>query len=110
MYVADREADILELMRRASDLGTPADWLIRSQHDRALADGTKLWQRVTSSTLMGEIQFELACGHGQKARTVTQELRAQRVDSPAGTAGYSSLYDAPAQPASTHRFNRRSGS
>jgi len=91
VYVADREADILELMRRANDLGTPADWLIRSQHDRALADGAKLWQRVTSSALVGEIQFELASRHGQKARTVKQELRAQRVDLPAGAAGVISV-------------------
>ena len=36
VYVADREADIVALMCRARELGTPADWLIRSQHDRSL--------------------------------------------------------------------------
>jgi hypothetical protein len=34
VYVADRESDIRELMVRARDLGTPADWLLRSQHNR----------------------------------------------------------------------------
>lgn len=29
VYVADREADILELMQCAHHLGTPADWLVR---------------------------------------------------------------------------------
>jgi hypothetical protein len=29
VYVADREADIRDLMVRARDLGTPADWLVR---------------------------------------------------------------------------------
>jgi hypothetical protein len=37
VYVADREADILALLRRAHALGNPADWLIRSQHNRRLA-------------------------------------------------------------------------
>ncbi len=39
VYVADREADILALMQRAHALGMPADWLIRSQHNRALPEG-----------------------------------------------------------------------
>jgi hypothetical protein len=32
-------ADIRELMVRARDLGTPADWLVRSTHNRALPQG-----------------------------------------------------------------------
>jgi hypothetical protein len=43
IYVADREADLRKLMVRAQDLGTPADWRLRSQHNRALPDGT--WPR-----------------------------------------------------------------
>lgn len=39
VYLADREADIVELMQRAHALGTLADWLIRSQHNRRLPDG-----------------------------------------------------------------------
>ena len=41
VYVADREADILALMVRARDLGHPADWLVCSQHNRALLEGAK---------------------------------------------------------------------
>ena len=36
VYVADREGDMVELMCGARDLGHPADWLIRSKHDRSL--------------------------------------------------------------------------
>ena len=50
VYVADREADIIALMRRAQRLGTPADWLVRAKTDRALPNGEKLW----ASTLDGE--------------------------------------------------------
>lgn len=39
VYVADREADIVTLKAQARDLGHPADWLIRSQHNRALSEG-----------------------------------------------------------------------
>lgn len=46
VYVADREADILGLMQCAHQLGTPADWLIRSQHNRCLPDGGKLWATI----------------------------------------------------------------
>jgi hypothetical protein len=41
VYVADRGSDIVGLMARARDLGQPADWLIRSQHHRALPAGGK---------------------------------------------------------------------
>ena len=43
VYVADGEADIVELMQRAHALGNPAGWLIRSKHNRCLPDGGKLW-------------------------------------------------------------------
>ena len=42
MYLADREADIMELMRRADALATPVDWLLRSKHNRTLSGGDKL--------------------------------------------------------------------
>jgi hypothetical protein len=46
VYIGDRESDIVEMMRRARDLGHPADWLIRSQHNRTLPGGDKLWART----------------------------------------------------------------
>ena len=74
VYVADREADILELMQCAHALGTPADWLIRSQHDRSLPEGGKLWAQVCAGHALGEIEFTLTSRHGQAERTVCQQL------------------------------------
>lgn len=48
MYVADREADMLPLMKRAHDLGNPVDWLVRAAHDRSLPEGEKLQAHTTS--------------------------------------------------------------
>jgi len=79
VYVADREADILRLMQCALALGNPADWLIRSQHNRSLPDGAKLWDTVLDGRPLGEIQFTLASRRGQSARKVRQQVFAQRL-------------------------------
>src|SRR3954462_9856668 len=79
VYVADREADIVALMRRADALGTPVDWLIRSTHNRSLDGGEKLWQKVLKTEAVGEIQFLMAARAGHKARTVKQALHMKRV-------------------------------
>ena len=84
VYIADREADILELMQRAQQLGTPADWLIRSQHNRCLPDGGKLWAEVLAGPVLGEIEFTMASRHGQAARTVRQQIRARSIALPDG--------------------------
>ena len=86
VYVADREADILALMQRAHALGTPADWLIRAQHNRCLPEGGKLWAATGAQDPLGEIEFTLASRHGQAARSVRQQLWVRTVDLP-GTAG-----------------------
>lgn len=70
VYVADREADIVALMAQARDLGQPADWLIRSQHNRALPEGGKLWATVTADEALGGIRFTMPSRQGQKARDV----------------------------------------
>ncbi|WP_271652329.1 transposase DNA-binding-containing protein, partial [Ralstonia solanacearum] len=67
VYVADREADITALMQRAAELGTPADWLIRSTHNRSLDGGEKLWPTVLKTEAVGEIEFVMAAREGQKA-------------------------------------------
>lgn len=81
VYLADREADMIEMMRVARDLGTPADWLVRAKHDRCLADdeGSKLWAATTNGTPLGEIGFTMGGREKQKARLVRQQLWAQRV-------------------------------
>ena len=77
--VGDRESDLLALLVRARDLGHAADYLLRCQHNRVLPEGGKLWAAVMQSAPLGRLRFELPAGRGRKARTVEQELRAQRL-------------------------------
>lgn len=79
VYVADRESDILELMVTAHNLGTPADWLLRSQHNRSLPEGGKLWDTVVTGAPWGEVRFTLPSRPGRKARSVRQQVWARRV-------------------------------
>jgi len=77
--IGDREADMLGLMVKARDLGYPADYLIRSRHNRVLPGGDKLWSRVMTQAPLGRIRFMLPAGQGRKTRTVEQEVRLERV-------------------------------
>lgn len=88
VYIADREADIMELMRRAGALGTPVDWLLRSQHNRTLSGGDKLWSRVIASEPLGDIRFVMAPRRGQRAREVVQQVWAQTLQLPDGKDGF----------------------
>jgi len=87
VYVADREADIRELMVRAREVGTPADWLLRSKHNRALPEGGRLWAKVLARAPLGEIRFTLPGGRGRTAREVRQALYAQRLTLSDGRRG-----------------------
>lgn len=80
VYLADREADLMPLMRRAQELGEPADWLIRAAHNRCLPDGGKLWECTTAGEPLGQIEFAMASRHGVTARPVRQQLWAQRIE------------------------------
>lgn len=84
VYVADREADLLELMQRAQALNTPADWLVRAKHNRCLPEGEKLWSHTGAGEPLGEIVFTMASRQGVKARQVRQQLWAKRLAIPAG--------------------------
>ena len=77
--VGDRESDLLALLVKARELDHAADYLLRCQHNRVLPEGGKLWAEVMQSPPLGRIGFELPAGRGRKARTVEQELRAQRL-------------------------------
>ena len=77
--VGDRESDLLALLVKARDLDHAADYLLRCQHNRVLPEGGKLWAAVMQSPALGRLRFELPAGRGRKARTVEQELRAQRL-------------------------------
>jgi hypothetical protein len=82
VYVADREADMIELMSYAQDCGTPADWLVRAKTDRALPDGEKLWAHTLDGAPVGEISFAIGARDKQKGRMVRQQLWTKRVELP----------------------------
>ena len=77
--VCDRESDIMALLVRARELNHAADYLVRSQHNRALPEGGKLWEKVGQAPVLGHVRFELPAGRGRKARSVKQEVRVERV-------------------------------
>lgn len=79
VYIADREGDILALMKRAQERGNPADWLVRAQHDRKLHEGEKLWDSVAETAPLGGLTFNLVAKKGEKARTITQEIQVKSV-------------------------------
>ncbi|CAB3773839.1 IS4 family transposase ISAzo5 [Paraburkholderia humisilvae] len=84
VHVANREAGMLALKVRAQELGTPADCLIRSTHDRALPEGAKLWAATTEGAPLGEIAFTMSSRHGVKARQVRQHVWLRRIELPPG--------------------------
>ncbi len=87
VYVADRESDITALMVKAKELGHRADWLLRSQHNRTLPGGGKLWDQVTAGEAVGRIHFTLAARQAQPARAVRQQVWTQRVALPDAAGG-----------------------
>ena len=88
VYLADREADIMELMRRADALATPVDWLLRFKHNCTLNRGDKLWSRVMASEPLGEIRFVMALRKGECAREVVQQVWAQTLQLTDGQDGF----------------------
>jgi len=91
VYVADREADMLELMQRTHALGHPADYLLRAQHNRCLPQGGKLWPATLEAAPLGEIEFTLPARTGQPERLVRQALHVRALDLPDGLGGMMSV-------------------
>jgi hypothetical protein len=85
--VGDRESDILALLLKAHDMGLPADYLLRCQHNRVLPEGDKLWEQVMETAALGQLRFQLPAGRGRPARRIEQELRARRVEIGDGRGG-----------------------
>jgi hypothetical protein len=83
VYVADREGDLRALIDAAARRGTPADWLIRSKHDRKTTTGEKLWERLARSEPAGEVEFTLPAAPDRPARSVRQTLYRTVVTLPA---------------------------
>lgn len=76
VYLADRKADMVAMMQRARELGTPADWLVRAKYNRCLPgeEGEKRWEYTSGGEALGEIAFTMPARGPQKARPVRQQL------------------------------------
>ena len=68
LYVADREADIMALMVKALDCGSPVYWLVRSQHNRTLEGSDKRWSSVSGGLTLGALRFTMPSRPSRKAR------------------------------------------
>jgi hypothetical protein len=88
IYIADREADIVELLGEASKEkanGKNIDVLIRSQHDRQIdikdpkgdlnKPYEKLRQKLKSSPSLGTIKFTIPATTERKSREVVQAIK-----------------------------------
>lgn len=82
VYVADREADIRELMTAAFNQDHCVHWLVRAKHNRVTGGG-KLWDRLNLTDVLGTVQFMMPRTATRKARPVELTLRAERVTLPA---------------------------
>lgn len=88
--MTDREGDIIEYFETASEekkKGIAADFIIRSQYDRALQEKDseaknmykKLRQVLKEQTSLGELEFTIPPTEKRKGRKVKQQLRAAEV-------------------------------
>ena len=82
VYVADREGDLRALINAAARRGTPADWLIRSKHNRKTTTGEKLGAAGPERPVGGG-RIRPAGGTDRPARSVRQTLYRTVVTLPA---------------------------
>jgi hypothetical protein len=79
VYVADREGDIYEVLSERAATQPCAEWLIRAERDRRLADGGKLRARLAAAPVLAETEFDLPATAKRPARRIRQQLRVARV-------------------------------
>jgi len=79
IYVGDREADIYEIFAEHAKQASAADYLIRGQHDRKLANGKLLRQVLDDAPVLEHIEFDIPKTENRKAQRIAQSLRAVRV-------------------------------
>lgn len=96
--ISDREGDIFEVYQAWQETGDGprAEWIIRANQDRALAnvvdgDASKLFAALEAAPILGEIEFDVRARKGTKkvkgntvathrsARTVHQVVRAMKI-------------------------------
>ena len=76
--VADRECDRPAFRVRAQR-EPGLDWLIRATHNRCLAAGGNLWERLAQSPIVGEVTFPRPARPGRPSRPVVLTVRATRM-------------------------------
>lgn len=75
VFVADREADLYDLLVAASVPGSPGV-LVRARHDRRLPKETaRLFAHVAQAPVAGQMQVTVPRRPGQRARTATLTVR-----------------------------------
>ena len=83
VYETDREGDIYEIYAerywRMANGEASAEVLVRSNHDRLLADGGKLWETVGRAAVLGEISFDMPNTKNRDGRPIVQTIQATRV-------------------------------
>ena len=83
VYTADREADIYEiyadLHQRNVNGENSAEVLVRSNHNRLLADGGKLWETVAQAAIRGEIAFDMPNTKNREGRSIVQTIQATSI-------------------------------
>jgi hypothetical protein len=77
VYVSDRESDIYELLLKATQ--APIDLVLRSNQNRALADGRHLHDVAAAAAVVGTVEINVPRSHDRSARTATLTLRCERV-------------------------------
>jgi uncharacterized protein YhdP len=82
VYVADREADIRELMTAAQQQENGVHWLVRAKHNRVTGDG-KLWDCLSVAEVLGTVQFTLTRTATRQPRPVELTLRRESITLPA---------------------------
>ena len=87
VMVADREADIYDLMSRPRSAGV--HWLIRAMHNRRTLEKEGMLEVLNRSNPLGEVELEVPRRPGIAARTARMEIRAGRIQIavPASSSG-----------------------
>jgi hypothetical protein len=75
LVCGDRESDIYELYDQMQAAPPNLQVLVRGQHDRSLADGTRLMARVSAAPVGGNLEVQVPRRPGRAERTATLELR-----------------------------------
>lgn len=75
VYVTDRGGDIKALMAVARDRGNPADWLIRSQHNRILPTPQEKLCGRPSKPKSPSLEFVLRSNPGERGKRKKRERR-----------------------------------